>query len=509
MAHKALYKGTLILVISGFVLKVLGFIYRIYVSNLVGAEGMGLFQLVFPIYTLIVLTLTSGVSIAVSRVTADLNAKHKTGVAGSVMKVTAFGTVIVGCFISVILWLFSDEIAFNVLRDGRTYISIIAILPCIPFIICSSAIKGYFYGLQKMYVPAIAQIIEQILRVGIVLLYADMIPSLGLEYGTLVIILSTVVGELGGLVILIIGYYLSCENVFHKDLNAKDKYRGVQEVVRISVPISLNKFVTSILGTVEFILIPVMLQKYGMSYSESIEELGKFSGMALPMIMFPAIATSALATTLVPAISEAYSVKNYSLVNRRISRALQISVTMGCIFSAIFMLRSELIGELLFKNQGVGDMIYKLSFVCILIYVQQTINGIVNGIGRQTVGLLVGVLGSVVRLLFVFFGIPQFGVDGYLMGSGISLVLICGFSIHLIMKSTGAIFRTKDWIVKPLVLMLSILCVTTYLDKLMDTYIGREFSDWVSVSLGVLICCLIFIGFGNMRSLRLGEDYKN
>jgi stage V sporulation protein B len=172
MARKSFVSGAIILMMSGFIVRILGFVYRIYLSNLIGAEGMGLFQLISPVYSLVILTLTSGISIAVSKTVAYELAKNHIV---NLRRVTSCALAMVltaGLGVSLFLYLQIDFIANVVLKDSRTYYSLLLLLPCIPVIAAASAIKGYFYGIQEVIPTAVSQIVEQIVRIVLVMLMA-------------------------------------------------------------------------------------------------------------------------------------------------------------------------------------------------------------------------------------------------------------------------------------------------------------------------------------------------
>lgn len=502
MTNRALINGTLILIISGFVIKIIGFAYRIYISKLIGAEGMGLFQLVSPIYTLVVLTLTSGVSIAVSRLAAKVCSEGFPKTAGIIMRRALLGVFVVGCSLAAILWLLQEEIAFNILGDGRAYFSLAVIIPCIPFIVSVSAVKGYFYGVQKTIPPAVAQIVEQILRFSFVLFYADIVKLMGLEYGCAIVLLGAAVGEIGGGIFLVLIYIFQNINSRTDELQQYNNW----EVLKIATPISLNRFITSLLATVELILIPVMLQKYGFSYTESIEELGKFSGMAIPLIMFPALATSALATTLVPAITQATAMENRHLANYRISKSIRVTILMGTIFTAVFMLRSSEIASIVYKNQGIESILLELSTICAFVYLQQTLLGIMNGLGKQGLSLVTSIVGYAVRIVCVVFIIPGFGLSGYIWGNLISFALICILNIHFIVKTTGMIIDLGGWIIKPIILFTLILLCTEYLGGIIPESGIIQIDRWISLIGGVFLASL-FIKILEMVLRK--KDYSN
>jgi stage V sporulation protein B len=156
-----------------------------------------------------------------------------------------------------------------------------------------------------------------------------------------------------------------------------------------------------------------------------------------------------LAITLVPAISEAESLKNYRAVNNRISRSIQISTVMGFIFMAIFISYHNEISTLIYRRENIGELLFLLSFTCVLIYLFQTLTGVLNGLGKQGILLRNSVAGSVVRIAAVYFAIPIYGIKSYIWGMIISFGLMCVLNLHTVIKATGLPADIRNWLLKP------------------------------------------------------------
>jgi stage V sporulation protein B len=451
MTKKSFVSGAIILMLAGFVVRIFGFVYRIYLSNLIGAEGMGLFQLISPIYSLIILTLTSGISIAVSKLVAAELAKNHYINLRRITKCALAMVLSSGLLISVVIYFNIDFIVNTILKDSRTYQSMLLLIPCIPVIAAASALKGYFYGIQDVIPTAASQIVEQIVRIGLVMAMASFFVNAGLEYACALATIGSALGEIANLAVLLIVYKAKKRKErYHKSREGFIRKRLIfKEMLNISIPISFNRFATSIMGAVEVILIPRRLLAGGLNYQSSIQEYGRLAGMAMPLIFFPALVTSSLATTLVPAIAEAVSLKNFKSVNYRISKSIQITFVLGFIFTAIFLCYPNEIGNIIYKREKIGQMLYLLAFTCIFLYLQQTLLGVLNGLGKQGIALRNSIMGSLIRIAFVYFCMPVYGVPGYIWGIVASTGLVCSLNLHTVAKTTGMVINLRNWVIKP------------------------------------------------------------
>jgi len=458
MSKKSFFSGAIILMIAGLIVRVLGFIYRIYLSNLIGAEGMGLFQLISPVYSLIILTLTSGISIAVSKMVAEEEAKGHNINLRRITSCAAAFVLVCGVIISILIVLNVDFIVRTILKDNRTYLSLLLLLPSIPVIAIASALKGYFYGTQDVTPTAVSQIVEQIVRIGLVLLMASYFLKLGLEYACALATAGMAIGEISNLAVLYITYLTKKKKSKHFSKAGILRKRFIfKKMITIAAPISFNRFITSIMAAVEYIMIPRMLQTGGNDYQTSIALYGKLTGMAMPLIFFPCIVTSSLATTLVPAISEAMSLKNLRAANYRITKSIQITFVLGFMFSALFMSYPNEIGSILYRNEDIGWILRLLSFTCIFLYLQQTLLGIMNGLGKQGISLRNSSIGYIIRICFVYFCVPRYGIKGYIWGMIISLAIVCILDLYKVTSVTGMHIDLRNWIFKPGIVGIAVL----------------------------------------------------
>ncbi len=455
MSRRSFIGGTVILMAAGFIVRIFGFVYRIFLSNLIGAEGMGLFSLISPVYSLVILTLTSGISIAVSKMVAAEYARNNKADLARITACAVLLVVALGGATSAVMYLNLDFIVHSVLKDSRTYYSMLIMIFCIPIIAVESAIKGYFYGIQDVVPTAISQIVEQMVKIGLVMALAAKFVDSGLEVACAVATFGMAAGEMANMCILWISYSFKNRKSPKKGSVSKGtggrmrKRQILKEITKISVPVSFNRFVSSIMSAAEQILIPGSLLAGGLNYQRSMEEFGRLSGMAMPLLYFPCLVTSSLATTLVPAISEAVSLKRYRLVNYRISKSIQMTFVLGFLFTAIFYSYAHDISDLIYARQNVGEILFWLSFTCVFTYLQQTMLGTLNGLGKQTISLANSMVGNIIRIGFVCLAIPKYGIKGYVWGIITSAAIVCVLNLSTVIKTTGMALDIRNWIIKP------------------------------------------------------------
>ena len=451
--RKETYKaGAVKLMIAGIVVRLMGFANRIFMSNLIGAEGMGLFQLTSPVYSLIILTLTSGVSISVSGMTASEAAVGRDGNARRIAKTAFFLLLALGAAAGLALVLTAHGIAVNILHDERTYLSMVMLAPCIPIVASASAVKGYFYGTCNVGPNAVGQIVEQVVRIGVIFALAQAIAGENLAYACALATVSSALGEMANLLIVgAVFVYRGKRSGAYEAAGAVTlpRRRAASQIVRTSLPISASRFLTSLMGTLETVILPMRFVAGGYTYKTSIEVLGNLSGMAMPILTFPSVLTSARATTLVPAIAEARSRGKTELAASRIYRCIRLSFFMGFSFFGVFYAMGDFIGNLFYPGQDAGVYLTMLAPCCVLMYFQQTMSGILNGLEKQGCALLVTSVSYGIRIAFIWFLLPGIGVYAYIIGILCGMLVSSVITLWVVCKETGLEINPFEWIIFP------------------------------------------------------------
>lgn len=502
--YESYKSGAVKLMIAGLIVRLFGFVNRIYMSNLIGAEGMGLYQLTFPVYSLIILTLTSGVSITVSGMAAKERALGHAKGARRVAKAAFYLLLFAGSIAALAMIIFGKQISSAILGDSRTYLSLILLAPCIPIVASASAIKGYFYGMAKVTPTAISQIVEQIARILFIVIFAQKIAGTNLTYACAILTISSAVGEMANLAVVSVAFFkYSKEDGHSGKMTFSELTKTSGYIAKQAAPISLNRFIVSVMGTIETIILPLRFIAGGLNYQSSLAMLGRLSGMAMPLIMFPTIVTSSLSTTLVPAISGALAAGNRRLAQQRISRCIRISCLMGFFFFGFFATFGNQIGDMLYPGQNTGNLLQKLAVYCIIVYLQQTMTGILNGLGKHGFSLFSTSTGYVIRMSFIWFTVPIKGVDGYIAGMLISSAVTAIINLVYIVKNIGIQIEFTEWFIKPLCVGLAINISGTFLVS------ARIFSAQYGWIIVCGISCLLSLSLALITKTIKLTDFKN
>ena len=421
--HKnPLITGTIILTVTGFASRFIGFFYRIFLSRLFGAEGMGIYQLISPVLALSFSLTAAGIQTAISKyvagetVSKDYRSSALHLFTGFVLSMAASILCTIG------IYCFADQSAVSFLLEKRTAPLLRIIALSIPMATVHSCINGYFYGIRKTSVPSICQLSEQLIRVGSVYVIYYFCLKYGMEPTISFAVVGLVIGESASMLVSIIAVRAHFYHVVPKRygpllcVNTRLFCETSKKLLALAIPLSLNRVIINFLQSIEAIFIPNRLMSYGYDNATALSVYGVLTGMALPLILFPGAITNSICVLLLPIVSEADAAANTSTIRKAINKSISYGFGLGILFTTLFLISGRFLGNLLYQSSLAGSFILVLSFLCPMMYIASTLNSILNGLGKTGQTFAYSMISLLVRLVFVFFVIPVWGIHGYLCG---------------------------------------------------------------------------------------------
>ena len=427
-----LVKGTLILTLSGFLTKIIGFIYRIFLSHTIGAQGMGIYQLIFPVQALCFALTVGGIQTAISRLVAAKAALEEEQSSRDIFLISTFLSVFTAILVSFFLYRHASWFALHILLEESCtpLLKIMALsLPMGAFHAC---VNGYYFARKKLSVPAAAQLLEQLARVGASYLVFLIWTDQGIPVTPLLAAVGLLSGELGAMVFSGLVIFRDYTKAHYQIRHMVSPFSDFKSVVCLSFSLTCNRLLVNLLHSIESVLIPGHLRLYGLDNASALSVYGVLTGMALPLIFFPCAITNAVSTVLLPSVAESQAVGNHQNIRKSIFLSVKCCLALGFSFTVFFYFFGDFLGLLLFQNEFAGTFIKTLSFICPCLYLSGTLGGILNGLGAVNQTLLLNVIGLGVRLLFVFFLIPVYGIMGYLWGLIVSELLVTVLSLFFL-----------------------------------------------------------------------------
>lgn len=421
MRKNTFIQGAMVLAIAGIIVKFIGAFSRIYLSRLLGGEGIGLYQMAYPIYLLCLSVSSAGLPVAISIMVAERNAIHDYMGGQKVFRISMISLAATGLFFSALLFFGAQWLVDSgLVRDQRAYWSLLALSPAIFCATMLATLRGYFQGLQLMTPTAVSQIIEQVIRVAAMIIFAIILLPKGLEFGAAGATLGAAPGAFMGIVVLIAFFYTTrnWRNELSQEQDPTIKSQSVFQIIKrllvLAIPVSLANIMLPIVSNIDLFIVPQRLEVAGYNVEQATTLFGYLTGMATSLVNMPTIVTASLAASLVPVISEAIAQKKEEIILSRTDTAIRLSnlVTIPS-FIGMYVIATP-ISTMLYAIPDAGPSIAVMSFGIFLLGIQQVTTGVLQGMGKTAIPFINMVISAAVKVVLSWnlTALPYLGVLG-------------------------------------------------------------------------------------------------
>lgn len=447
MKKTVFIKNAAVLTASSLILRFIGIIFKVWLASSIGSEGIGLYQVIFSVYTLFAAFSACGVCTAVTRLVANqLVTGSKSGIK-RIMKSANLINFVISAVSFAVLFFGAEILSGSVLKEERAVLSLKALSFSLVFMGISSNIRGYFIARRKTAPFAAVSLAEQIVRIAVVLFAVNRVKDMGISYSCAAVFLGDAAAEL--LCALTMNFLYKKD---FKRLKLTENGADIavkREIIRIAAPITGGRYLNSLLRTAENIMMPRLL---AFASASALSLFGMIKGMALPILFFPGVLLNAVSTLLIPEISEASVLGKKQLLKSGAEKTTVLTATVGFIFSAVFFVAGKQIGMLIYKDEGVGMLLCLLSPIVPLMYLDSVCDGILKGLDLQSFTFKTSIADSVLRLILIYFIVPKWGLYGFIGIMYFSNALTCLLNVGKLTKKTGAEINAFKSFILPLIL---------------------------------------------------------
>ncbi|WP_274362647.1 stage V sporulation protein B [Paenibacillus thermotolerans] len=433
MSKQSFIKGTMILLAAGLINRILGFVPRITLPRVIGAEGVGLYQLGYPLLIVLLTCITGGIPLAVAKLVAAAESDRNERKVRSILHLSLMCTLLLSLLFTGILLFGASWISRTLLNDGRVYYTILAMSPMLLIIGISSVFRGYFQGRQNMTPTAMSQTVETIVRIAAMLLFSYLLLPYGLPFAAAGAMFGVTVGEIGGLAV-IVSQYLRSRRAYHallsKEPPSNDAARPasslLRSLLRIAVPVTGSRLVGSGSYFLESVMTVQALAAAGVAAAVATTQYGTLQGMVIPVLLLPGVLTYALSVSLVPSLSEAAARGDMRTIHKRLHQSLRLALVTGAPFAVFMYVLAEPICYYLYNEPEVGAMLKMMAPVAVFLYFQSPLQAALQALDRPGAALLNTFYGAAIKLTLIFLLAAQqrFGIYGVVAAINVNIVLV-------------------------------------------------------------------------------------
>lgn len=511
-----LIKSALLLTVAGLTTRVIGFFYKIFLVSLIGAEGIGIYQMVFPLYMLCVSLVSSGIQTAISRFTAERQSTDGPARARSLFLTGLSMALGLSVAAASILYLLAEPLSLYYLGESRCLPLLQVMALAIPFEAVHGCVNAYFIGRKKAGFPALSQFLEQLIRVLATVIIFQAVTGRQQEPSPLLAAQGMLAAEF---FVALLSLALLLFRRGHSGSHAAKKESGNDSalssrpslwrensrlILRMALPLTGNRLMLNVLQSAEAAMIPTRLELYYKNTSAALSTYGIFTGMAMPLIMFPCAITGSFSTVLLPSVSEAHALGDERKIAKTIRSSLMFCAFLGIVSTWAFLCFGSSLGQLLYGQELVGSYLSTLAWICPFLYLTTTVSSILHGLGKTSSVFAHNLIGLLIRLAFTWFFVPAFGIQGCLWGLLASQLVTALLGIAALSRAVPVSFSPIAGILAP-----AALCgASTILLKLLQTLLPVLAIDgsWISflLSAGIWGCLMLITSLPVIR--RLGQE---
>lgn len=453
------FKNAAILTLTSLVLRLVGMFFRVWLANSIGAEGMGLYQLILSFYMLAATFAGPGITTAVTRLVSAATSCNQSRAVKRILSRAVLMAVAVAVMSGVLVIIFARPIALYWIKDPRAELSLKLLSFSLPFMAVSACIRGYFVAFRRVVTPSVAQLVEQGVRMLFIVVAMNGIDGGDIALACAVVLLGDSIAEGASCLYTAVGYFLHRKKQGRPLSKDKDMTGVASKLLHIALPITAGKYLTTGLRTVESMLVPLGLAAFCGDKALSLAQYGNLKGMAIPLLFFPASFLSALATLTVPELSGAAAKGDLGLIRRSVSRLIGITANASVIIMGIFALFGGDISALLYSEKEVGFYLRVLAPLVPLMYLESIATGCLHGLDRQGDIFKYNVIDGVMRIALILLVLNSTGVRGFVLIMVASNLLTSLLCLNKLMDVTGLKPDFTGWALKPLMAALPALAI--------------------------------------------------
>lgn len=394
MKNNLFFKSAITLLFGGAITKILGFILKIIITRLIGTDGIALYSLLTPTYSLFMTIAILSYPIAISKCVAEEKRRSKK-ILFSVIPISIFVNIItIG-----VIFLIAPIISNTLLKEPRLYYPLLVCTLTLPFISLSSIIKGYYWGKQKMFPYMVSNVIEQIVRITILVTVLPIVYAKGIILTISVIIGVNIISETSSIIVMLL-FMPRGSSIKIKDIEIDRD--SLKDVYSVAIPTTSSKIVGSIFYFLEPIVLTNTLLFMGYSRSFILREYGIINGYAIALLMIPQFLTQSISTSLVPELSKNFKLGNKKKCFKRVKQIIFLSLLIGGTSTLIISLFPRFFLRIIFGTELGINYVRVLAPFMLLYFIDMPIISSLQALNKSKTNMLITLIGGILKLLIIF-----------------------------------------------------------------------------------------------------------
>lgn len=484
---KTFVVNTLILTISSLILNIVGICFNVYISNKVGEEALGVYQLIQSIYVFAITLATSGIAISITHIVSKKIALKEYEKIKQITKQAVILGFTIGTIAMCILILFSSILTNKFLHSRISSKSLIILALSLPPLAVSACINGYFSAVTRVIKSAIATFIEQFFKIILSVYFFSIILPNNVENACISLVLGSLLSEFISFIYLLLLYKNDKKRYKGDD---KEKKNYIKDIAKISFPIAITSYIRSGMSTLKQVIIPIRLEKSGMSCKLALSQYGMITGMVMQLIWFPCLFVNVFAGLLIPEYSRLNALSNTNRIKDVTQKIFKLTMIFSVCIFGIFYTFADSLSMAIFNRMEISKYIKMISPLVLIMYLDNVVDGMLKGLNKQVSVMICNIVDLFVSTILMYILLPIYGIYGYVITLFVSEILNGIISIVQLLITTKFKLNITEILLKPLFCVIITIWSVHFL---MKPYNGKISS--LAFQILIYISCYVFMIF--------------
>lgn len=477
---KSLFKTVALITFFSVFTRIIGFFFRVYLSRTIGAEGLGMYQVAFSIFMVLLTIISSGIPLIISRLSAGYRVKKDTKSEGALVTTALIFGFVISVIICLVVFLFKNLFA-SLFTDQRCIEILIVLIPSLVTSAVYSVFRGALWGQGNYFALCVSELFEQVLRIFICVLIVG--SSLSAIENALNVAWSLTFACIGSMIFVVLLFF------YYGGKMNKPSKKIFKPLFRESLPITGIRVAGSFVQPLIGLIIPARLMAIGYTSSQAMSLYGIAVGMTLPLLFVPTTVIGSLSTALIPDISSAMVKNDHQYIQNRIRTSILFALFVSALFIPAYMGVGELAGIFLYDEVLSGTLLQTAAWVMLPLGLTNISSALLNSLGLEVKSFINYCCGALVMFVAMWFLPSLVGINALVWGMGISYIITAILNIRMLKKKT----KIKLKLLKPLIMLSLLIIPSAALSSFVTSLCNNFFPMFISICLGGGVSVVSFI----------------
>lgn len=477
---KSLFKTVALITFFSALTRVAGFFFRIYLSRSIGAESLGMYQVAFSVFMVLLTIVSSGLPLIISRMSAGFRAKHEGKKEGSLISVALIFSLVLSLILCFVVFIFKNLFA-KLFTDERCIEILIVLLPSLACSAVYSVFRGALWGQNNYFALCVSELYEQVVRIFICVLLIGGTFS-AIENATSVAWSLTIACVLSMLFVILLFF-------FYGGKMSKPTKQIFVPLIKQSTPITGIRVAGSFIQPLIALIIPARLSAIGYTSSQAMSIYGVAVGMTVPLLFVPTTIIGSLSTALIPDMSAAVAQNDKAHIERRVRSSITFSLFISCLFVPVYLGLGEMAGLFLYDNALSGTLLSASAWVLIPLGITNITSSLLNSLGMEVKSFINFIVGGLFMFIALWFLPSLIGINALVYGMGISYLITAVLNCIMLKRKT----KISLGILKPLCKMLLLIVPSAALTSFVAGICGQFIPLFFTLTIGGVVSVVSFV----------------